>query len=220
VLEILRTPGPNGKGMVPVIFTDGGPGNPKPRLQTLFPVLSQALDGLDDSVLVIPAGWEPVMGDFTSAEVSWALETWHEYRPRSVVGFHGSPGRLVGSGDAGQPGDPWRGSTSAFYTSHGGQFVDIALYQLPHGREIYRDCDERRDDCYLNRWEYYVARIGAGLDGWRALPIVAFETTAYEFFRGQSTEAQAREVATRMKRVCDKWKVSCGWGNGFPVPAP
>src|SRR6188768_440879 len=36
-------------GFVPVIFTDGGPRNPKPRLEAFFPVLADALEGLDDN---------------------------------------------------------------------------------------------------------------------------------------------------------------------------
>lgn len=240
VLEILRTPGPTGRGMVPVVFTDGGPRDPRPRLERLFPTLRDALDGLDESVLVLPAGWEPVPGDFTSAEVSWALERWHAYRPRSLIGYHGQPNRLVGSSNPIEADDPWQGGEAEFYTKHGGQYIDIALFQTPHGRDLYEPCGRtvpktERDgvsglaypeSCWKNRFDDYVARIGAGLCtddigragpcGWRKLPIVLFETIAYEFFPGRVDASEATRIANEAKAICDHYGVACGFGNGLP----
>lgn len=211
------------RGFVPVVFTDGGPRDPKPRLRALFPVLADALDGLDASVIVLPAGWEPVVGDFTSAEVSWALETWHALRPDSIIGFHGSPERLVGSSNPIEPDDPWQGGEATFYTEHGGQYIQIALYQAPHGNAIYSgDCNEDNEDgsCWLNRFQDYVQRLGTGFHGWRVVKVVAFELTTYEVTRGKRSADEAKRVTDHAMRVCAKWRVSCGWGDGPPSVVP
>lgn len=224
VETLLSTPSADGKGFRPVIFTDGGPRNPRPRLASFFPVLSQALEGLDPYVIVMPAGWEPVVGDFSSADVSWALETWHAMRPNSVIGYHGSPTRLVGSSNPLEPDDPWQGGESIFYTSHGGEFIQIALYQTPHGDALYRPCTcpnaaqpfGHEDECWLNRFEDYVARIGTGFHDWRVLPLVLFEVSTYEVTRGQRTPAEGLAVVRAGKTVADKWSCPIGYGDGIP----
>lgn len=222
VEEILATPSVAGHGLVPVVFLDSGGRDPRPRLDTVFPTAAQALDGLWESVIVVPSGWEPVVGDWRSADVSYALEKWHAYAPRSLIGYHGSPERLVGSSNPVEPDDPWQGGESEFYRTHGGQYIAMALFQTRHGRDIYADCDENADGCWLNRFQDYVARIGGGLNGWRVLPIVAYETVAYEFFNNipidgrPVTMEDARTNADRLNRVCRKWAVACGFGNGLP----
>src|SRR6187402_2268218 len=50
---LLTTDAGDGYGFRPVIFTDGGPRNPLPRLQALFPVLAQALKGIEANVIVM-----------------------------------------------------------------------------------------------------------------------------------------------------------------------
>lgn len=51
------------------------------------------------------------------------------------------------------------------------------------------------------------------------LQFIAFEraTCAYEFFRGQVSEQQCRQVASRMKAVADAAGVTVGYGNGLPA---
>ncbi len=217
LLEILDTPGPTGAGLVPVVFLHSGGPNPRPTLTQFFPVAVQAFEGLWDSILTIPTGWEPVVGDWHSADVSWALETWHAYAPRALIGYHGSPARLVGSSNPLEPDDPWQGAEAGFYTSHGGQFIDIALYQTPHGRELYDDCDPASDNCWLNRFSDYVTRIGAGFHGWRQIPIALYESCAYEYFHHNATVQQCRQLAQRARdKVCLPAGVRCGFGNGLP----
>lgn len=211
--RILNTPSADGDGFRPVLFLDGGGRDPRPRIERDWPTIFAALDGLQPYVIVIPA-WEPVVGDWSSADVSYALRAipdgW-------TIGYHGSPKRLVGSSNPIEPDDPWRGGEAEFYKSHGGEKIQIAFYQTEHGDAIYTDCDAADDACFLNRWEDYVARIGAGLNGWRVLTLVAFETVAYEAFRGKATSQQAREVASRLKRIADTWGVNIGYGNGLPL---
>lgn len=219
LLEILN------RGMVPVVFLDSGGPHPIPRLDSFYPVMAEAGAGLWDRLLTVPCGWEPVVGDWTSYEVSYGLQHWKAQVPEAIIGYHGSPARLVGSSNPVQADDPWQGGEAIFYTSHGGEFIDIALYQTPHGHDLYAPdtCPNaaekfgHEDACILNRWEDYVARIGTGYHGWRQLPIVGFETVAYEYFRGWATSEQAREVASKLKTVTDKWGIDSLWGNGEPL---
>ena len=202
--------------MVPVVFLDGGGRHPVPRIDRTYPMLRDALDGLHDHVLPVIA-WEPVVGDWTSDEVSYALNLWHDLAPEFRLGYHGSPERLVGSSNPVEPDDPWQGGESEFYKFHGGEHIDIALYQTRHGRELYEDCSPDTDDCWLNRWRDYVTRIGGGLNGWRVIPLVLFETVAYEYFRGHATGQDARVIASRAKAVADAAGVPFWWGNGAPL---
>lgn len=217
---LLTTDAGDGHGFRPVIFSDGGPrADLQARLDNALRVLSQAIEGIDTQVIVVPAGWEPVVGDMTSAQVSWALETWHAYRPRSLIGYHGSPGRLVGSSNPIEPDDPWQGGEADFYRSHGGQYIDIALYQTPHGDALYRSCDpdDESGACWANRWQDYVSRIGTGFHGWRVLKLVLFEVATYETTRGSRTADEARQVVNLGRAVCAKWGAPCGYGDGLPT---
>lgn len=195
--RIIHTPAADGIGFGVTLFSDGGPRNPIPRLQQIFPTFSAAMEGMDDQIIVLPAGWEPVVGAYRSSEVSWALKQWHAYRPHSHIGYHGSPTRLVGSSNCAPVSvddkncipndptdlkkggydfdDPWKGGESEFYRSSGGEFIEWAFYQTPHdgdgGHPLYKKCDPDQEDgsCWLNRWQDYVTRIGGGFHGWRQL---------------------------------------------------
>lgn len=216
VEEIRAAPTSRGHGLIPVVFLDGGGRDPRPRLDAFFPVAHDALRDFLDSILVVPSGWEPVVGDWSSADVSYALRKWVSYAPRSNIAYHGSPSRLVGSSNPVEADDPWNGGEADFYKSHGGEHIDIALYQTPHGRALYEPCDPNHESCWLDRWRDYVLRIGGGMNGWRQLPIVLYESCSYEAFRGQATPAQCRDLATRGKEICDAAGVACGYGDGLP----
>lgn len=213
--EILNTPSAHGHGLVPVVFLDGGGDTPRPRIDQTFPMLRDALDGLQDHVLPVLA-WEPVVGSWRSSDVSYGLQLWHRLAPAFLLGYHGSPERLVGSSNPLEPDDPWQGGESAFYQTHGGEHIDVALYQTPHGRALYEACSADDDACWLNRWRDYVTRIGGGLHGWRVLRLVLLETVAFEFARGQATSDDARTIASRAKAVADAAGVTCYYGNGLP----
>ncbi len=217
VESILSTPTPDGHGLIPVLFLDSGTRAPRPRLARIYPVVVRALDGLWDAVVTVPAGWEPLAGGWKSIDVSWALERWHQAAPGAIVAFHGAPGWPTGASRAPhEPDDPWQGDERRFFTEAGGEFVDMLLYQTPHGPDVYESCGPADQDCYLARWAHYVERIGAGGHGWRQLRIVAFETCAYEFFREQVDAGACRDVAARMQAVCAEAGVACGFGNGLP----
>lgn len=224
---VLDTPSASGKGFVPIPFMDDGGPDPMPRLRERWPRYVGALTaaGLIDQVPGILA-FEPVVGDWSSREVSEAILLARGLSDRLMVGYHGSPTRLVGSSNPVQVDDPWQGGESTFYTSHGGEFFRFAAYQTPHGRDLYDFSCSAADgaSCWLDRWNDYVLRIGGGYHGWRRMPLTLMETVAYEYIRGQATSEDARRVADRGKTVCDApfatdWmggRILCGYGNGLP----
>jgi hypothetical protein len=232
--KVIATPAADGRGFRPVLFV-GDDTFAHSRFDR-WDDLARALEGLRSHLIVLPA-WEPVSGGWTSAQVSRALEALHAHFPESVIAFHGSPERVSGASHPTEADDPWRGVDADFYRAHGGQHISLAFYQAPHGREIYQgDCDEgplhgatpAQARCWLHRFQAFVARAGAGEDGWRRLEgVVLFETVAYETFHpapwlpgdGRQTLEVARRIATRAKRVCDTWQVRCGFGNGLPEDA-
>ena len=219
--RVLSTPAADGFGFTPVLFVGGDTFG-----QSHFdewPTLAAALEGLHEHLIVLPA-WEPVVGGWSSAQLSRALKALAHLFPTAVIGWHGSPTRWSGSSNPVEKDDPWQGAEAGFYTAHGGEAIWIVFYQTPHGRELYAPCVCPKaaekfghdDACWLNRLEDGVARIGAGYHGWRVLHVCLYETVAYEAFRGQATSADARRIAAAGKTVADKWGVSMGYGNGLP----
>lgn len=224
VLDLLNQPSASGKGFIPLLMLDGGGPHPETRWGQ-WQAWGDALTDVQASLAVCPA-WEPVVGDWTSKQLSDGLGLAHAAFPQSVLCWHGSPTRWVGSSNPVEPTDPWHGGESVFYDIANGQRIDLPLYQTPHGADLYRPCTcpnwrqpfGHVDACWLNRLEDGVARCGTGYHGWRVLSgVVLFETVAYEFFRNQATSEQARQLAALAKeRVYDKWNVPFLGGNGLP----
>ncbi len=233
--EMLSTPSASGYGFIPVIFIDGGGRNPIPRLEVILPTLTTALAGIEDALMWVPA-WEPVKGDWLSAEVSWALEHMHAAMPEIVLGYHGSPGRLVGSSNPLEPGDPWKGDEASFYTSHGGQWIDYPMYQTPHAEWLFKPCvcpnkhekfghigDKEAEqmgdihlECWMNRFEDYVSRF-TGYHGWKELPCCLYEVGAQQTTRGEETpEASIEQSRLGRDLVAAKWGMKLGFGDGIP----
>jgi hypothetical protein len=215
---ILETPCADGFGCVPVVFMDDGGRDPLPRVRERYPRFKAAIEaaGLQDYIIGVPTGFEPVIGDYRSVDVSDVLVFAHDQMPWLTIGYHGSVNRLVGSSNPVEPSDPWQGGESIFYKDHGGQFVAVAFYQAPPESIDDPFCDVERDDCWRNRWHDYVVRIGGGVNGWRVLPLVLMETMVFYAIRDQATTQQAIDVATGAKQICDAARVACGYGNGLP----
>jgi hypothetical protein len=222
---LLATPSASGKGFTPIVVLDHGGADPLPRIRALWPGFARALRqaGILDRIIGILA-FEPVIGDWTSREVSEGLTLAHALFPEMILGYHGSPTRWAGSSNPVEADDPWQGAEAGFFERHGGEHIDLFCYQTPHGRELYAPCvcpraSERfghEDHCWLNRWEDGVARLGAGYHGWRRMPVVLMETVAYEYIRGQATSEDARRIATLGQGVAAKWGLRVGQGNGLP----
>jgi hypothetical protein len=214
IQRILETPSADGKGFRPIIMMDSGSSNPRSRIDRDWPKVIDAIREFLPYVILVPA-WEPVQGDWSSADLSYALKKLHDLAPNTYLFWHGSPMRWAGSSNPVEKDDPWQGAEAGFWMSDGGQYLSGMLYQTQHGR-IYDDCNPDDDDCWLNRWYDGVIRLGTGYHGWRIVKVVLFETCAYEFFRGQVTTEQCRDMATRGKALADKYGVPIGFGNGLP----
>lgn len=234
---IVDHPGPTGTGLTPIVFLDSGDTRPYPRIvdrwRAFFDVMRSR--GLLDRLIVVPA-FEPVPGGWRSVDASQALSYLRELRAGSdvLVAWHcaltgGSYPRCVGSSNPVEPDDPWAGGESEFFSAHGGEQIDLVLYQTPHrgAYQVYSLCDKSDQGCWLNRWADYVARLGAGYHGWRRLPLVLFETTEYEAIRGDATAEEARDMADWAQTVCADpvtrdqpdyalGPVVCGFGSGLP----
>lgn len=214
---VLSTRCATGNGCIPTVFMDDGGRDPLPRLRLRWPRFASTLRaaGLLPHIIGVLA-FEPVVGDYSSLDVSQALLLAHQLMPEMALGYHGSPGRLVGSSNPLEPSDPWQGGERVFYETNGGQFINVALYQAPPDSADAPFCDVEADACWRNRWRDYVVRIGGGLNGWRQMPIALLESVVYRTIRDQATSAQARDVARGAQQVCQAANVACGYGNGLP----
>lgn len=116
----------------------------------------------------------------------------------------------------------WGGAEKPFWEMEGGQFAEGLLYQSAAVRGDDDLCDAAKADCWKNRWEDVVPRLGQGMNGWKVLGggsqvgLVYFEGPAYYFFRGQVDSAFAIRIAEQARAMCDKYRVTCGYGNGIP----
>lgn len=227
VLQILNTPSATGRGFVPILFLDGGGPDPKPRIDARWKGWGEALADLQDFLIIVPA-WEPVRGDWTSAQVSYALQRMREWFPTARIGVHTSPNRGSFASNPVEPDDPWQGDESACWKSHGGEFASIHFYQTEHGDDLYEpttcNCalwpqkfghQDSNEKCAGNRCEDDVARSGAGHNGWRILDaVVLMETAAFEIYRKEKTAADADHIRALMReRVYAKWGVKFTYGQ-------
>lgn len=114
--------------------------------------------------------------------------------------------------------DPWKGAEGRFWYDHGAQYLEGFLYEAKNvdEREDVANCDVKNPDCWLSRWDDVVPRTGAGMNGWRVVRTVLFETVAYGAWHGHGSPEYARDVATAGKALCDRYGVKCGFGNGLP----
>jgi hypothetical protein len=230
--RILNTPSADGLGFTPIVMFDGGKyddSTPRERVDRDWPIILQGLTegGRDLRPFIIPVpGWELITAsEWTSADISYALE-WMHAHGLTHIGVHNSPGRTAISSNPLEPDDPWQGNESGSLNSHGGQWVELLLFQVdpPRPRDHVVNCDyhDESGGCWSNRWYDAVLRVGTGYHGWRLLRPVLFETVVYWEFHGEpgADRAYARAVATAGAKVCSDLGVTCGFGNGLPYDLP
>jgi len=237
VREILATPTRVGHGLVPVIFLDGGSERPAPRLAIAMTTVSRALEGIGPQTVTLPCGWEPQA--WTPRECQAAARAWEPLSQGSVLAWHGWPGATSGASRPPVADDPWAGEGARFWRETP---FEMFLFQSQPVRTMSQATCGRSvaiveadntpglaypDDCWMNRLEDAVARVGAGVCndglgrvaacGWPRRTVVVFETSTYWDFRGQTEAGVVRTVATRALDMCRRYGVECGFGNGLPV---
>lgn len=217
VRKVLATPAADGKGFTPILILDSGnqPGFRDRFTQSYSQV--KALLGEDEKDCIVVPGWELITAsDIKSVDMSWALETL-KGQGWTHIWVHLSPRRAAMSSNPIEPDDPWQGGESECWKSHGGQYAEGFLYQSEAVRPGDENCNASLEECWLNRWEDVVPRIGKGMNGWRVMPLVYFEGPAYFYYRGQSDSAFAVTIAEKAKAMADKYGVKVGFGNGIPT---
>lgn len=215
VREVLRTPSANGKGFTPILMLDSGDPGIRDRIARFWPAIRAALGADADHVIVTP-GWELVnASSVTSAEYSHALGSLRDLG-YAHIWAHLAPGRGSFASHPLEPDDPWQGAESGSWKEGNGVIPEGLLYQSQAVRPNDDACDAAQEDCWLNRWEDIVPRLGAGMNGWRIVHLAYFEGPAYYFYRRQSDSAFAVRIANAAKAMCDKYGVVCGFGNGIP----
>jgi hypothetical protein len=219
VQEIIETPGADGNGFTPLLFLDGGEANPRPRISANWPPIVSELQrrGLLEHVIIVP-GWELVnASSWSSADLSFGLELLHSLGVPHI-GVHLSPTRASGASNPVAQDDPWQGAESGFWKDHGGQYAEIFFYESENLRQSHdqANCSKADPNCWLSRWDDVVPRLGNGMNGWRVMHLVLFETVAYGAWHGDGSPQYADDVATAGKALCTSYGVHCGFGNGRP----
>jgi hypothetical protein len=207
-----------GHGFVPVVMmTSGDPGTAREITDTVWP--AQLLDAAADLVpwCIWCQGWE-TGGGWRASEVSAALRWQQTHLPGGVIAFEAQPGRWTGASYPVEPDDPWQGDELGFWRSHGGEGIDVFLYETAHGSALLQEpCDPADDGCWLNRWHDGVIRLGAGYAGWRIVPICLWETVAYDYWHGQASDADAGRIAAAGDALAAAAGVRVTFGNGLPA---
>ena len=216
IKKVSDTRGANGKALTPIIFLDDGGPDPYPRIGK-WPAVAAALRdaGVIDRCIIVPA-WEPVVGDWSSADLSYALGCVRTWFPEALLGCHFSPTRWVGSSNPVVPSDPWQGGEASFYKEFNGQFIDIALYQAPADAVVFPHCDYLVEDCWLSRFYDGLVRLGTGYHGWRVLNVCCAEGPAFLCIRGHATSEDAVVWATAAHDLAVSLSIPCSFMNGLP----
>lgn len=213
VREILATRAADGKAFTPILILDNGDAGFRARISAAWPRIRTLLGDDERDCIVVP-GWELITAsECTSADFSFALELLHSLG-WTHIWAHLSPRRAACSSNPVEADDPWQGDEMGCWKSHGGQYVEGFLYQSEAIRPGEENCDVTKEECWLNRWDDVVPRIGKGLNGWRIMHLCYFEGPAYYYYRGQSDSAFAVRVADAAKALADSYGVRIGFGNG------
>lgn len=219
VEEVAETPSATGKGFVPILFLDGGDPNPRPRIQANWPPIVAELQkrGLLEHVIICP-GWELVPASaWSSADLSVGLELLHSLGVPHIAVELG-PTRASGASNPVAPDDPWQGAEADFWKGHGGEWPELFFYEsenLTQSHDV-AACNKADPNCWLSRWDDVVPRLGNGMNGWRVMHLVLFETVAFGAWHHDATPDYARDVATAGQAMCASYQVACGFGNGLP----
>ena len=157
---------------------------------------------------------------WTAAQISHALLVGHQLMPNAVWAWEGCPERFSGASHPLQADDPWQGNEDAFWTSNGGEFLQIMLYETPHGPMLLDPAGASGQFCHLespcgaweDRWLEGLTGHGFG----RRVPISFFEVTGSDYKGGGVTDDTVLRINDRALRLCQLAGQTCTFGNGLP----
>jgi len=157
---------------------------------------------------------------WSSAQISHAITVGHQLMPNAVWAWEGCPERFSGVSNPPQADDPWQSNEPAFWTSNGGQYFQIMLYETPHGPKLLDPAGATGQFCHLDSpcggWE---DRWLEGLQGHgfgRRVPISFFEVTGSDYKGGGVSDDTVLRINNRALRLCNLAGVTCTFGNGLP----
>jgi len=197
-------------GFFPIIFMTTGDTGTAADMDIYWPNLAAVLQPYQESLIVVP-GFEVVGpgGGWTSKELSDSLQLLKQLLPNAMLGVHLQPERASGASNPLESDDPWQGDEPGFWRSHGGELVDVFLYQTGHGSSIL-------SDAWQERWIEVRDRLGVGGHTWKKVPCSFFETVAYDFYHGNCNESRAPIVSGQARDLFEQSETSCTFGNGLP----
>lgn len=201
-------------GLMPVVFLSSG--DRYPGSDYLRRVLRSIPPSYYPKCIWV-CGWECVKGGWTSAEYQKGNEAIRDVLGAdALMACHLSPGRLSFSSNPVEDDDPWQGDEMACW-KWGANIFQVFLYQtepfMPHD-----SFDTTVKDSRAQRAKEVADRVLGGRppapDWFAGLPrpsLIAFETVAYHYIRGEVTSDYAREVAAFFASLGYQ-----GFGNGLP----
>ena len=191
------------------LFLSSGDGETGETIDEYFPTILQALSAVDP-IRIVPA-WEPVVGGWTSAQLSHAMQVIHQLAPQHELWVHLSPTRACGSSHPIEPDDPWQGDEAGFWRSHGGEFATGLLYETEHGGPLLYPANfpnQSPDDPnyakypgYLGRLYEIAIRALVGGRGWRQTRVCVWETGAMDFFNLGCTGTDLRRIKAQCQAL-------------------
>lgn len=223
--------------IIPIVMMTTGDAGTQPEVDTMWSSYINAMrqaepcmigEGGDPCAILVP-GFETggPCSAWSAADISHALTTLHNLAPSATIGYEPCPTRFSGASNPVQPDDPWQGAEAGFFTSHGGEFINVFLYETVHGDPLLNPHGATGQFCHIkgqdpcgaweDRWSEGLQRLCTGGIGWRLVPCSFFEVTGSDYKGGDVSDATVTRINNRALRLCQQYGATCSWGNGTPT---
>jgi hypothetical protein len=232
VREAVSQPAADGKGFRVLIQMDEGAPDPRPRIDTYWKPIVDALADLKDTAIRWSEGWELVKASYwNSSDYNYGAGRLREFLgPKAWIDSHLSVDRWSWGSNPVEPTDPVQGGESAAWKNGqsinpvgpivrvNGDLFNGFLYQAePVLRNGTANCDPASSGCYLNRLLDGLVRMGTGNPSWRQMPVTYFEQEAAAYIRDNYTEGMCHDTAEEaLKMALSLGITNMGFGNGLP----
>lgn len=222
------------RGLIPIVMMTTGDAGTWSEIDSNWPSYVNAMRASEPCLIgesgdpcgILVPGFEigGPCSAWPASSISHAFTTLHQLAPAALIGYEGCPERFSGSSNPVQPDDPWQGAEAKFWTSNGGEFVSIFLYETPHGPTLLDPSGASGPFCHAgspcgaweDRWTEGLQRLCTGGLGWRQVPCSFFEVTGSDYKGGGVSDATVQRINDRALRLCQQYGATCTWGNGLP----